>query len=113
MMTLNEEKIGQVLILGLAGDIDLAGAKIFRERVVEILDRAEQSLLIDFTEVTYLNSTGLSVLILAAKRMGGTTGRLALTGVTDSIQRVLKITGLTSLFTILPTKAEALSSFSQ
>ena len=112
-MTLNEEKIGQVLILGLAGDIDLAGAKIFRERIVQVLDRGEQALLIDFTDVTYINSTGLSVLILAANRMGGASGKLALTGVTDSIQRVLKITGLTSLFTILPTKAEALASFAQ
>ncbi len=110
-MTLNEEKIGPVLILGLAGDIDLTGAKMFRERIVQILDRAEQTLLIDFTDVTYINSTGLSVLILAAKRLGKSSGKLALTGVTDSIQRVLKITGLTSLFTILPTRAEGLASF--
>lgn len=110
-MTVTEEKIGQVFILGLAGDIDLAGAKIFRERIVQALDRAEQSLLIDFTAVTYINSTGLSVLILAAKRLGSSSGKLALAGVTDSIQRVLKITGLTSLFTILPTRAEALATF--
>ena len=108
-MTLNEEKLGHVLVLNLAGDIDLTGAKLFRERIVQVLDRGEQALLIDFTDVTYINSTGLSVLILAAKRLGGSNGKLALTGVTDSIQRVLKITGLTSLFAILPTRVEALA----
>src|SRR5690242_886800 len=112
-MTVNEEKIGQVVIVGLSGDIDLAGAKLFRERVLQVLDRAEKFLLIDLTDVTYINSTGLSVLILAAKRLGTDNGRLVLAVGTDSIQRVLKITGLSTLFTMLPTKAEALASLGQ
>ena len=112
-MTLHEEKIGQVLILGLSGDIDLAGAKLFRDRVIQVLDRAEKNLLIDLAAVTYINSTGLSVLILAAKRMGTDSGRLVLAGVTESIQRVLKIAGLNTLFTTLPTRADALASLGQ
>ena len=111
-MTLSEEKNGQVFVLGLSGQIDREGAKIFLERITHILDSGEQCLVIDFTDVTYINSTGLSALILAAKRLGKTGGKFILAGVIDPIQKVLKISGLASLFTVLPTKAEALASFS-
>jgi|ERR1035437_2622475 anti-sigma B factor antagonist len=112
MMTLSEEKNGQVFVLGLSGQIDREGAKIFLERITHILDSGEQCLVIDFTDVTYINSTGLSALILVAKRLGKTGGKFILAGVIDPIQKVLKISGLASLFAVLPTKAEALASFS-
>lgn len=111
-MTLSEEKNGQVFVLGLSGQIDREGAKIFLERITHILDSGEQCLVIDFTDVTYINSTGLSALILVAKRLGKTGGKFILAGVIDPIQKVLKISGLASLFAVLPTKAEALASFS-
>jgi anti-anti-sigma factor len=111
MMTLSEEKNGRVFVLGLSGQIDREGAKIFLERITHILDSGEQYLVIDFTDVTYINSTGLSALILVAKRLGKTRGKFILAGVIDPIQKVLKISGLASLFTILPTKVEALASF--
>jgi anti-sigma B factor antagonist len=110
MMTLSEEKTGQVFVLGLSGQIDREGAKIFQSRLIQILDSGQQYLVIDFTEVTYINSTGLSALILVAKRLGKTGGKFILAGVIDPIQKVLKISGLATLFTILPTKAEALAS---
>ena len=109
-MTLSEEKTGQVFVLGLSGQIDREGAKIFQARLIQILDSGQQYLVIDFTEVTYINSTGLSALILVAKRLGKTGGKFILVGVIDPIQKVLKISGLATLFTILPTKAEALAS---
>ena len=109
-MTLSEEKTGQVFVLGLSGQIDREGAKTFQARLIQILDSGQQYLVIDFTEVTYINSTGLSALILVAKRLGKTGGKFILAGVIDPIQKVLKISGLATLFTILPTKAEALAS---
>jgi anti-sigma B factor antagonist len=111
-MTVSEEKSGEVLVLGLSGQIDREGARIFLQRITQILDSGQQYLVIDFTGVTYINSTGLSALILVAKRLGKSGGKFILAGVIDPIQKVLKISGLATLFTILPTKAEALASFS-
>lgn len=112
-MTLSEEKTGPVFVLGVSGQIDREGAKIFQSRLIQILDSGQQYLVIDFTEVTYINSSGLSALILVAKRLGKTGGKFVLAGVIDPIQKVLKISGLATLFTILPTKAEALAAFPQ
>jgi len=112
-MTLNEEKNGEVYILSLKGEIDREGARTFQDRVTQILDSGEQRLLIDFSEVTYINSPGLSVLILVAKRLEKSGGRFALAGVNDSIQKVLRISGLTSLFSIFPARSEALAALSK
>jgi anti-sigma B factor antagonist len=111
MLNLNEEKKGKVLVLNLNGKIDIDGSKAFLERVTQILDGGEQNILIDFTDVAYINSTGLRALILVAKRLHSSGGKLVLAGVIEQILKVLKISGLDTVFTILPTKAEALASF--
>lgn len=100
-MTVIEEKLGQVFIIDLSGEIDRDGAKVFQERAVKALDSGEQRLLVDFTGVTYINSRGLSVLILIAKRLQGSGGKFVLTGTGEPIQKVLKISGLTSLMTMV------------
>jgi len=112
-MTISEEKVGKVFVLGLSGKIDIEGAKAFLERMTQVLDGGENHLLIDFTGVTYINSTGLRALILVAKRMARTGGWLHLTGVNDQIRTVLKISGLNSLFAQYPSRAEALAAFPQ
>lgn len=110
-MTLNEEKDGEVVILGLSGKFDTENAKTFLEKISQIVDGGERYVLLDFTNVTYINSTGLRALILLAKRLGSSSGKLVLAGVNDQIQKVFKISGLTSIFVLQPTRAEALGSF--
>ena len=112
-MTLNEEKNGKIVVLGLSGKVDIDGSKIFLERVTQILDAGERYILIDFTDVAYINSTGLRALILVAKRLAGDAGKLVLAGVSDQIQKVFKISGLSSIFALQPTRADALAAFPQ
>jgi anti-anti-sigma factor len=109
MMTLIEEKNGHVYILDVSGDIDRDGARAFQDRAVKVLDAGEQLLLVDFTGVTYINSPGLSVLILIAKRLQISGGKLAMNGVNEPIQKVLKISGLLSLLNLSADRDAALA----
>ncbi|MGA3328089.1 MAG: STAS domain-containing protein [Terriglobia bacterium] len=112
-MTLSEEKNGKVFILGLRGKVEAEGTKRFVQRMTEILDGGERYILLDLTDVAYINSSGVHALVLVANQVASSGGKLILAGVSDSIQKVLKISGLTSSFTLQPTKAEALGSFPQ
>jgi len=112
-MTISEERVGNVLVMGLGGKFDIEGGKSFLERATQILDGGEKHILLEFTGVTYINSTGLRALIIVGKRMGTTGGWLHLTGVNDQIRTVLKISGLNVLFAQYPSKAEALEAFPQ
>jgi anti-sigma B factor antagonist len=112
-MTISEEKVGNVLIMGLNGKIDIPSAKSFLERATQILDGGQKRILLEFTDVNYINSSGLRALIIVAKRMGTSGGWLHLTGVNEQIRSILKISGLNSLFAQYPSKAEALEAFPQ
>ena len=112
-MTLSEEKNGKVSVLGLSGKLDIEGGKMLVERMTQILAGGERQILLDFTDITYINSAGLRALILVAKQLASSGGMLILAGVSDSNQKVLNISGLTSIFTLRPTRAESLALFPQ
>jgi stage II sporulation protein AA (anti-sigma F factor antagonist) len=110
-MTLHEEKEGKVFVLGLDGKIDTEGAGVFEERIAQILDDGEQYILLDFTDVAYINSSGLHALILVARRLANSGGMLVLAGVSEHIQRALKLSGLAAILKLEPTKSDALAAF--
>jgi anti-anti-sigma factor len=112
-MTLSEEKNGKVFVLGLSGKLDIEGAKLLVDKMTQILAGGERSILLDFADITYINSAGLRGLILVAKQLASSSGILILAGVSGSNQKVLDISGLAPLFTLRPTKADALASFPQ
>ena len=112
-MTLSEEKNGKVIILGLSGKLDIEGGKLLEERITQILKGGERYILLDFTNIAYINSSGLRGLLLVAKQVAGCGGMLILAEMSEPNQKVLAISGLTSIFTLRPTIAEALGSFPQ
>ncbi len=90
------------------GEIDLATAPELRDRLAEIPSDTA-SLIVDLSEVTFLDSTGLSVLVATWKRLkdddGANDFRLVVSRPT--IQRVLEVTGLAQVFEVFPTLEEA------
>ena len=112
-MTLSVEKNGKVFVLGLSGKLDIEGGKMLVERMTQILDGGERYILLDFTDIAYINSSGLRALLLVAKQLASSGGMLILAGMSDANQKVLMISGLTSIFTLRPTRAESLALFPQ
>ena len=110
-MTITEEKNGKVVVLGLNGMIHSEGSRALFEKIAEVIERGERYLLLDFTEVNYINSSGLSALLQATKKLGGAGGKLVLAGVNDPIKRIFEISGLTPILTVCSTNVEALGSF--
>jgi anti-sigma B factor antagonist len=112
-MTLSEEKNGKVFVLGLSGKLDIEGSKMLVERMTQILNGGERYIVLDFTDISYINSSGLRGLLLVAKQLASSGGMLILAGMNDPNQKVLMISGLASIFTFRTTRAEALGSFPQ
>lgn len=68
-------------------------------------------LLLDFGTVDHLSSAALGMLINANNRVRERSGQLRLTNIKPQILEVFVITKLNKLFKILPSRAEALASF--
>jgi anti-sigma B factor antagonist len=78
--------------------------------LVEAKDRPK--ILLDFHRVDHLSSAALGMLINVNNRVKQQNGQLRLSNIKPQIMEVFEITKLNKLFKILPTRAEALASYS-
>ncbi|NOK60414.1 MAG: hypothetical protein GFH27_549281n192 [Chloroflexi bacterium AL-W] len=69
--------------------------------------------LLDMTKVTFLNSSGLRALLLLRKELLAQGGELRLCGLQSQVYEVFNLTGFTQVFTIHPTREEAVVAFEQ
>jgi anti-sigma B factor antagonist len=89
---------GDCAVLQISGEIDLYSAPTVRQGVLELADKGAVHLIVDLTQVTFLDSTGLGVFVSCLKRLRAHDGSLALVINTEQILRIFRITGLTKVF---------------
>ena len=98
------------VVISLAGELDVAGAPVLREHLAAAT-RSDGRVVCDLEHLTYNDSTGISVLIAARKRLDATGRDLVLVGPSERVHKVLEITGVDSYFTIhslgVPTEKDA------
>jgi len=90
--------------------LDTASSPLFEQEVVEKIRTGAQSLIMDFSDVSYISSAGLRVLLIAAKRLKAANGRIALCGVQENSRKVLEISGFIQLLPLYPSLEEALAT---
>ena len=95
---LGVRKIGDISILDVAGEIDVYTAPRFKEAVSEILEAGQKNLLINMAGVTYMDSSGFGTLLSATKKLRPEGGSVNLISCSASIDRILKITRLDTIF---------------
>ena len=111
-MEIKEEKRGDVKIIGLRGRLDTATSPSVEKRVMNLVDQGERCLVFDFSELTYISSSGLRLLIGVARNLLKTQGKLALAALSDSVYDIIEIAGFASIFSIYPTCDEAVAEVS-
>lgn len=101
-----EESAGRSIVVTLSGEIDVAAAPTVRERLEQAASR-DGTLIVDLTGVSFIDSTALGVLIGIHKQRAGADAGMRLVVSEPRILKVFEITGLTDLFDIVPSLAEA------
>jgi anti-sigma B factor antagonist len=104
---LKTEGGGETLILKLRGSLDLATAPTIRAALGEATEKGNQRLIVDLTQLEFLDSTGLGVLIGAHRRAAERGGSFRLIVKDGPISRLLNITGLIGVFTVFHSLADA------
>jgi anti-anti-sigma factor len=99
----------QTAVLALAGEIDLHESAQVRQRLEPVLAQKPRRLLIDLTAVSYMDSSGLAVLIEAFQRIQPQGGVLALCGLQPAVQDIFEIARLDQVFKVYPNRAAALA----
>ena len=96
-------------VIELGGEVDLYTAPEFKERMVELIESGKKQIVVDLSKATFIDSTTLGVLVGGVKRLRTNDGQLSLICSDRNITKIFEITGLDRVFTIYPTRDEALS----
>ena len=110
-MQIKESKQGEVLILTISEHLDSATSTIFESRLLGLVDRGERKIVIDCGSLEYVNSAGLKVFLLAAKRLEPIAGKLVLCALAPSVLMIFEMIGFTRIMKIAATREDALRSF--
>lgn len=97
-----------ILVLALAGDFDTTEAGNFSAEVTAAVDDGYLRLLLDLTDLGFINSTGLGSLLRAQKRMAQYGGGVAVCGAGRTVKKTFQILQLHKRIPLFDTKAEAL-----
>lgn len=98
----------RVCVVSVEGDLDLASAPELKRTLVELLDKGYAQYVIDLSQLTYMDSMGLGVLVGFRKRVEG-TAQLALACLPESQGKLLEMTGLDACFDTFASLDEALT----
>lgn len=100
-----------VTILAPSGRIDTTTSPRVEESVARTVDEGARDLVIDFSNVEYISSAGLRVLLVLAKRMRDLQGRLVLCSMPESVRQVFRLAGFMPLFKVEPSQEAAVATF--
>ncbi len=100
-MELSVEKKEQYNMLHVNGRLDTTTAGEFEKQLLPLLEKGKENI-VDFKELKYVSSSGLRVLLVAAKQLNNNGEKLTIVSMQDHIKEVFDISGFTDLFKILP-----------
>jgi stage II sporulation protein AA (anti-sigma F factor antagonist) len=101
------------LVVRPAGELDLGIAEDFRNALDEVLDQgAVKNLIFNLSRVTFIDSSGLGVMLGRYKRITRTGGQVAVIGPQPQVRRILELSGLFQIMNEFRNEEEALAKIS-
>ena len=97
-------------VVAVGGEIDVYSAPKLREKLISLVESGSYHLIIDMEAVEFLDSTGLGVLVGGLKRVRAHDGWIDLVCTQGRILRIFRITGLSRVFNIYDSVAEAIAA---
>lgn len=101
---------GGLPVIALEGEVDVYTAPQLKQQMIVLLEDGAKQIVVNLTNVEYLDSTALGVLIGGLKRMREMDGNMSLICPAPRIRRVFEITGLDRIFDIYTSETEAVEA---
>jgi anti-anti-sigma factor len=99
-------------LIKLIGDLDATNAEIILEKISSLMNEGVVKFIADFSDLRYVNSRGLEVLLYFHKVTKERMGFFKIAAVNDNVKEIIDIVGADSYLEIFDTVEDAVSSFS-
>lgn len=112
-MKIEQRTAGDVAIVKITGDITLnkGGDVLLKDKVQSLIQQGQKHILLDLSDVSYVDSAGLGELVQAYATTKNRGGALKLLNVTKRLEDLLVVTKLLTVFDTFDAEADALASF--
>ncbi len=108
-MEIATRKEKNVVVVFIKGRIDAVTAPEFEKSIANMIDKGENTFLINFNNLDYISSAGLRSILAAGKKLKEKKGEIIFSGLQGSVKEVFTISGFYSIFKIFDTDNDALA----
>ena len=111
-MEIQQREQNGIVILELSGKI-IGGpdATLFNDKLHDLIESGKNKVIADLSQVDWMNSSGLGILISALTTIRNSGGDLKIANAPEKIKNLLTITKLVNVFPIYDTIEEAIASY--
>ena len=110
-MNISVSEVEAVTVVMFEGHLETETAPEARARLDELMAAGTTRILLDFSDLDYIFSAGLAVLLATGKRLGSSGGSLRFCGLNETVREVFDMSGFSTIFSVFGDQAEALASF--
>lgn len=101
MLELTNRKLDHAEVVAAKGRLDTATSRLFEAHCRDLLCAGCKCVVVDFTELQFLSSEGLRVLLGLSKRIRAGGGRLVFTGIRGPIRDMFDVAGFLGVFSVV------------
>ncbi len=101
-MDIDIKTIQKVTVVAISGELDGRTAPLAQEQIVPLYQPGSKMIL-DMSQVTYMSSAGLRLLLLLYRQVSGAQGQIVLVGLSEELQDTMSATGFLAYFTTCDT----------
>jgi anti-anti-sigma factor len=101
-MKITRSVVGKIPVFHLAGRLDATSSPLLGEALLPLLEVADQHIIFDCAQLSYVSSAGLRVLISALRQLAGQGGGFALAALTPAVHALFVLAGVDVLFKLDP-----------
>jgi anti-sigma B factor antagonist len=97
-MEINIKNLEDIKVVELIGDVDASTASGVQQEIMP-LAKSNSKILLDMTQVSYMSSAGLRMLLSLYRQTSAQDGKLVLIGLSEDLQDTMSVTGFLDFFT--------------
>jgi stage II sporulation protein AA (anti-sigma F factor antagonist) len=106
-MKITQQAQDGIISLAIAGRLDAVSAIEADKEFAKVLDAGNDRMVIDLSQLDYISSAGLRVLLVVAKRIQQKGGKVVLCALVPNVKEVFEISGFSSIFKIFDNDEDA------
>lgn len=96
-MDIQTTETGDIITIAIEGDIEMITMKGLKEQLMDVVNKNDKDIIIDFSKVGYLDSSGIGILLAISKTLKGKDKNLKLSNLSERISRVLELSSLADM----------------